>query len=336
MKDCQAARKKLESRRLAYDSALGKVQKAKKEDSKLEEDLRAAKIRYEESVDDVQQRMLSIRDAEANNVNDIADFIEAQADYFDHARDVMLQLRTSFDTDIGRRDPPSRSRRHPQVSPPVALDEPTCPLPRRIQSHSTSSLPQDQSTPIGTQRGTVPGLAMLHADQRSLSQLSFLNGSCSEISSSFEGSGPKALSMQRLNIVPLGPREILKKVKANFVFEAEAPNELSIRPGDIITVSNEVSDGWWEGHIVDEAGQRLSRKGLFPANYCTSYVPDIGTTEVRPGTLWHRDSSACCTTEGTESFSTARSQAISAGSMRSKPPPPPIPKKKQNLQATVG
>jgi len=49
----QAARKKLENRRLAYDASLTKMQRAKREDFRLEEELRTNKAKYEESSEDV-------------------------------------------------------------------------------------------------------------------------------------------------------------------------------------------------------------------------------------------------------------------------------------------
>lgn len=57
----QAARKKLESRRLAYDASLAKMQKAKKEDFRVEEELRSQKAKYEETSEDVYRRMQDVR-----------------------------------------------------------------------------------------------------------------------------------------------------------------------------------------------------------------------------------------------------------------------------------
>jgi len=57
----KSARKKLESRRLAYDASLAKMQKAKKEDFKVEEELRAQKAKYEETSEDVYRRMEDVR-----------------------------------------------------------------------------------------------------------------------------------------------------------------------------------------------------------------------------------------------------------------------------------
>lgn len=64
MKDYQTARRKLESRRLTYDSVLSKVQKMKKEDVRTEEELRSAKAKYEETNEDVHNRMAAIQEAE--------------------------------------------------------------------------------------------------------------------------------------------------------------------------------------------------------------------------------------------------------------------------------
>lgn len=57
---CQSARKKLETRRLAYDTSLGKMQKSKKEDFKIEEELRIQKAKYEEANEDVFRRMQDV------------------------------------------------------------------------------------------------------------------------------------------------------------------------------------------------------------------------------------------------------------------------------------
>lgn len=56
----QTARKKLESRRLAYDTSLAKMQKAKKEDFRVEEELRSQKAKYEETSEDVYRRMQDV------------------------------------------------------------------------------------------------------------------------------------------------------------------------------------------------------------------------------------------------------------------------------------
>ena len=45
---------------MAYDASLAKMQKAKKEDFKAEEELRAQKAKYEETSEDVYRRMQDV------------------------------------------------------------------------------------------------------------------------------------------------------------------------------------------------------------------------------------------------------------------------------------
>ncbi|KAI9677452.1 MAG: hypothetical protein M1817_006406 [Caeruleum heppii] len=96
MKEYQAARKKLENRRLAYDASLSKMQKAKREDFRVEEELRSQKAKYEESSEDVYRRMLDIKEAEAESVADLGAFLDAELDHYDRCREVLLQLKREW------------------------------------------------------------------------------------------------------------------------------------------------------------------------------------------------------------------------------------------------
>ncbi|KAI9764266.1 MAG: hypothetical protein M1840_008557 [Geoglossum simile] len=115
MKDYQVARKKLEQRRLAYDASLSKMQKAKKEDFRSEEELRSQRAKYEESNDEVLRRMEEIKEAEAESVADIGAFWDAELEYHEKCRDTLTQLKGEWparrqDTSDGpRRGPRSRS-----------------------------------------------------------------------------------------------------------------------------------------------------------------------------------------------------------------------------------
>ncbi|KAF2457135.1 hypothetical protein BDY21DRAFT_286659 [Lineolata rhizophorae] len=117
MKEYQAARKKLENRRLAYDASLAKMQKQKKEDFRVEEDLRAQKAKYEESSEDVYRRMQDIKEAEGENVADLTAFLDAELAYYDRCREIVMQVkrdwpagnRSTPEYREGRRGPRSRS-----------------------------------------------------------------------------------------------------------------------------------------------------------------------------------------------------------------------------------
>ncbi|EME43141.1 hypothetical protein DOTSEDRAFT_131384 [Dothistroma septosporum NZE10] len=96
MKEFQRARKQLDSRRLAYDTASVKMQKSKKEDFRMEEELRNQKMKYEESSEDVYRRMIDIKEAEVESVQDLTSFLEAELTYYDRCREVLLQLKRDW------------------------------------------------------------------------------------------------------------------------------------------------------------------------------------------------------------------------------------------------
>lgn len=63
-KEYQSLKKKLESRRLDYDAKLSRLQKAKKEKPELEQEMQAAKIKYEETEYDLIQKMVYLQEYE--------------------------------------------------------------------------------------------------------------------------------------------------------------------------------------------------------------------------------------------------------------------------------
>ncbi|SMR56936.1 unnamed protein product [Zymoseptoria tritici ST99CH_1E4] len=101
MKEYQRARKQLDSRRLAYDTASTKMQKSKKEDFKMEEELRSQKMKYEESSEDVFRRMLDIKEAEVESVQDLTSFLEAELTYYDRCREVLMQVKRDWPAATG-------------------------------------------------------------------------------------------------------------------------------------------------------------------------------------------------------------------------------------------
>ena len=96
MKEYQGARKKLETRRLGFDTSLAKLQRAKKEDFRAEEELRSQKAKYEEAEDDVHRRMEEIRELDPETVADMGSFIDAQLAYHEQSRQALLQLKADW------------------------------------------------------------------------------------------------------------------------------------------------------------------------------------------------------------------------------------------------
>ncbi|PWW78090.1 BAR-domain-containing protein [Tuber magnatum] len=104
MKEYQVARKKLESRRLAYDATLSKMQKQKKEDSRVEEELRAQRIKYEESSEDVYRRMGDIQESEIETMADLTAFLDAELEYHDRCRDILMGVRQNWPAGLTAKD----------------------------------------------------------------------------------------------------------------------------------------------------------------------------------------------------------------------------------------
>ncbi|KAL2168848.1 hypothetical protein VTG60DRAFT_6750 [Thermothelomyces hinnuleus] len=96
MKEYQAARKKLENRRLNYDASISKLRKAKRDDFRLEEELRAAKVKYEESTEDVLRRMQDVQEAEGDNTRDLTRFLDAELEYHERCAEELRRVRQNW------------------------------------------------------------------------------------------------------------------------------------------------------------------------------------------------------------------------------------------------
>ncbi|CAG8980410.1 hypothetical protein HYALB_00003975 [Hymenoscyphus albidus] len=158
MKEYQAARKKLENRRLAYDASLSKMQKAKKEDFRVEEELRSQKAKYEESSEDVYRRMQDIKEAEADSVADLGAFVDAELEYYDRCREELLKLKRDWPagqtkSSQNHRKPAPRSRAntaHEYSERYNSYDEPPMPEePARAPIRSQARVPSSsRANPI--------------------------------------------------------------------------------------------------------------------------------------------------------------------------------------------
>ena len=61
------------------------------------------------------------------------------------------------------------------------------------------------------------------------------------------------------------PNHILFTVRGVYDYDATAPEELNIKRGQLIPVTQTHEDGWWEG-ILLQGNEK--RRGLFPSNFC--------------------------------------------------------------------
>jgi len=70
--------------------------KTKKEDFRVEEELRAQKMKYEESNEDVFRRMQDIKESEVDLIADLTSFLEAELSYHDHCREILLNVKRDW------------------------------------------------------------------------------------------------------------------------------------------------------------------------------------------------------------------------------------------------
>lgn len=101
----------MENRRLGYDAATTKIQKAKREDFRLEDELRAAKAKYEESSEDVLRRMQDIKEAEAESIRDLTNFLDAELDYHERCAEELRRTRQEWAGGQGQSHGSSRTER---------------------------------------------------------------------------------------------------------------------------------------------------------------------------------------------------------------------------------
>ncbi|KJZ77195.1 hypothetical protein HIM_03516 [Hirsutella minnesotensis 3608] len=177
MKEYQAARKKLESRRLAYDASLAKFQKSKRDDFRVEDEMRVCKTKFDDSTEEVLRRMQDIKDAEVDDVAALSSLLDAQLTFHERAAEELRRTRESLeDVTISAQAPqedlsvsrprsrpatlesvPSRRTKSSQVMPPPPPPLSTRPSMSRTSTfglRSASSASPATRTPVLSRTAT--------------------------------------------------------------------------------------------------------------------------------------------------------------------------------------
>lgn len=81
-KDFERLRKKLKNRRLDYDANNNKLQKSKKEDPALEETVKTTKMKYEETLQKLEEMMVAVSKQETELIDPFIGFMEAQINFY--------------------------------------------------------------------------------------------------------------------------------------------------------------------------------------------------------------------------------------------------------------
>ncbi|KAJ3101242.1 hypothetical protein HDU96_010078, partial [Phlyctochytrium bullatum] len=229
MKEYQRLKGKLENRRLDFDAKLNRVHKSKKENTVLEEEIRVAQNKYEETLSDTTDRMIALNSNEEEQLHGLLDFVDAEVEYFKSTLSILTKLQTDIAElrDVARSNTVNKPRNNGLGA-------------HRNQSFSTNY--DDEET--------------THSSH--MSRSSSYN-TMSERKSSYPAAKHSPTLPSRHSQSP----SVIKQVRVLYDFDAEGPGELSIRSGDIINVTVEIDDGWWEGELADAPGSG----GMFPSNY---------------------------------------------------------------------
>ncbi|KAG0367837.1 hypothetical protein BC939DRAFT_532335 [Gamsiella multidivaricata] len=287
MKEYQTLQKKLQSRRLDYDAKLAKVQKAKKEKPEWEEEMQAAKAKYEETRECILGVMTAINDAQDENVHSLKMYYEAQLAFARKTVEILEAiLESAFATPSGPRTKHTagqslRSFRQSSIDPD---EEHSGHSDDHSSVHSvTTGRRLDQSRSISDLRRHPGNQRNAPELGRSASHLTLntktahsRNGS----TGSSRASGFCALSASPTLLPQVRPQ---KQVRALYNFEATGEGELSFQKGDIVRIIEEIDEGWWEGEMVDASGMR--HEGMFPSNYVEEVFSDTESGRQRQGSL---------------------------------------------------
>ncbi|KAG0204809.1 hypothetical protein BGX28_003381 [Mortierella sp. GBA30] len=268
MKEYQALQKKLHSRRLDYDAKLAKVQKAKKEKPEWEEEMQAAKAKYEDTRESLLQVMTTINECQDDNVNSLKAYYDAQLAFARRMVEVLEAIpestfvvsssgsNESFNAEQRRRT--CRESYYEQDGEHSSHSD------DHSSGHSIPSRPHVDRAPSA--------LELRHLPSNKQRDPHFLQHAAHTRKNSMGIFRTDRVSPQATQPPPQLPARGRKQVKALYNFDATGEGELSLRKGDIVRIIEEIDEGWWEGELVDPNGVR--HEGMFPSNYVEVVAQD--------------------------------------------------------------
>ncbi|KAF9997947.1 hypothetical protein BGZ65_006494, partial [Modicella reniformis] len=291
MKEYQTLQKKLHSRRQDYDAKLAKVQKAKKEKPEWEEEMQAAKAKYEEMRENVLTLMTTINESQDENISGLKSYYDAQLAFSRR----MVEILEAIPENTFEYSPNgSRDSLHSGNGNSRKLRRQTSQDPDDERSYNSDDQSSTQSISNGRQpMDRTPSTTDLrrsatnqHLNPELGRSMSHLTPNAAQTRKNSSGGSVRSTGYMAPPVLP-GRGRPQKQVRALFTFDATCEGELSIQKGDIIRIVEEIDEGWWEGELVDANGVRHT--GMFPANYCEEVLSDSGSTHRQGST--HSNSS---------------------------------------------
>ncbi|KAK7441818.1 hypothetical protein VKT23_016480 [Stygiomarasmius scandens] len=103
IKEYEAVKKKLESRRLSYDAAISKLEKIKngkkekeKERTDAEDELEKAQARYEETTEDLRAHIHSIQETEIDQLRELTAFLDLEMNFVEQYLEVLKETKSEW------------------------------------------------------------------------------------------------------------------------------------------------------------------------------------------------------------------------------------------------
>ncbi|XP_064845192.1 endophilin-A3a isoform X1 [Oncorhynchus masou masou] len=222
--------KKLEGRRLDFDY------KKKRQGKVPDEEIRQAVEKFEESKELAERSMFNFLENDVEQVSQLSALVEAALDYHRLSLEILEDLNTQ--------------------------------LQNRISS--ASSRPKREFKP----KSIMSSIETIDNTQHNGSYSSSLKSSDIQINHTVNGNG----KTDPFTTVPLSwpesptfnghQSEVLDQpcARSLYDFEPENDGELGFKEGDIIILTNQIDDNWYEGMINGDSG-------FFPINYVEVIVP---------------------------------------------------------------
>ncbi|KAF9538950.1 hypothetical protein EC957_006010 [Mortierella hygrophila] len=284
MKEYQAMQKKLHSRRLDYDAKLAKVQKAKKEKPEWEEEMQAAKAKYEETRECVLGIMSAISESQDDNIISLKAYYDAQLAYARRMVEILEAVpESTFAVSPSTSQAPHERKIYRQSS-----FDPEEEQSNHSDDHYTVPTPTTATPTTGRHQQLCRAPSFSDVRQQNTFNSNQHAGSSANLSRPMSHLVPNGTSVRKNSTgmnkanghpassapapAPAAPAPALpvrekacKQVRALYNFDATADGELSLRKGDVVRIIEEIDEGWWEGELVDASGGRY--EGMFPSNY---------------------------------------------------------------------
>ncbi|KAI8874353.1 hypothetical protein GQ42DRAFT_159831 [Ramicandelaber brevisporus] len=262
-----------------------KARSATKEQTYIEEDLRASKARYDEAQHDVIQKMITIVDNDGQNVVDLQNFYQSQLAYYKAGYEALQAIEQEMNRLAAVRIPTAHERFNfdalysdrPRVTNTGTIRQtPTNTTATTTASDAPPPMPTRRQTAVAPASEAPPPMPARRNSPRQDDSDDDDSWSVASRADSMRrpsvATSPPAPALPKRNVPAPPPPEEPKKVqrKVLFDFTAEDETELSLIEGDIITVINQDDPGWWMGLVFDSRTNQ-EYEGLFPVDYTEPY-----------------------------------------------------------------